>query len=74
PRRSAVLTETLTAPAGKRQFRRGVFDAVAGSVVSHGPPGSHHLGWLPSANCLLDVPTEVTDIPSGSVVQIWDLR
>ena len=74
PRRSAVLTETLTAPADKRQFRRGVFDAAAGSVVSHGPPGSHHLGWLPSANCLLDVPTEVTDIPSGSVVQIWDLR
>jgi molybdopterin molybdotransferase len=74
PRRSAVLTENLTAPAGKRQFRRGVFDAAAGSVVSHGPPGSHHLGWLPSANCLLDVPTEVIGIPSGSAVQIWDLR
>jgi molybdopterin molybdotransferase len=74
PRRSAVLTETLTAPAGKRQFRRGVFDAAAGTATSHGPPGSHHLGWLPSANCLLDVPTEVTEIPSGSAVQIWDLR
>jgi molybdopterin molybdotransferase len=74
PRRSAVLTETLTAPAGKRQFRRGVFDAAAGTVAGHGPPGSHHLGWLPSANCLLDVPTEVTEIPAGSAVQIWDLR
>ncbi|HUB54601.1 MAG TPA: gephyrin-like molybdotransferase Glp [Mycobacterium sp.] len=74
PRRTAELAETLTAPAGKRQFRRGVFDAADGTVVSHGPPGSHHLGWLPSANCLLDVPTEVIEIPAGSTVQIWDLR
>jgi molybdopterin molybdotransferase len=74
PRRTAELAETLTAPAGKRQFRRGVFNAADGTVVSHGPPGSHHLGWLPSANCLLDVPTEVIEIPAGSVVQIWDLR
>jgi molybdopterin molybdotransferase len=74
PRRTAELAETLTAPAGKRQFRRGVFDAADGTVVSHGPPGSHHLGWLPSANCLLDVPAEVIEVPAGSVVQIWDLR
>jgi molybdopterin molybdotransferase len=74
PRLTAELAETMKAPAGKRQFRRGVFDAAAGTVVSHGPPGSHHLGWLPSANCLLDVPTEVIEIPAGSVVQIWDLR
>jgi molybdopterin molybdotransferase len=74
PRRTAELAETLTAPAGKRQFRRGVFDAADGTVLSHGPPGSHHLGWLPSANCLLDVPAEVIEIPAGSVVQIWDLR
>jgi molybdopterin molybdotransferase len=74
PLRTAELAETLTAPAGKRQFRRGVFDAADGTVVSHGPPGSHHLGWLPSANCLLDVPTEVIEIPAGSAVQIWDLR
>jgi molybdopterin molybdotransferase len=73
PRRSAVLTETLTSPAGKRQFRRGVFDAAAGTAVSHGPPASHHLRWLASANCLLDIPAEVTEIPAGSQVQIWDL-
>jgi molybdopterin molybdotransferase len=74
PRLTAELAETLTAPAGKRQFRRGVFDATTGTAVSHGPPASHHLGWLPSANCLLDVPAEVIEIPAGSVVQIWDLR
>jgi molybdopterin molybdotransferase len=73
PRRSAVLTETLTSPAGKRQFRRGVFDAAAGTVVSHGPPGSHHLRWLVSANCLLDIPADVAEIPAGSQLPIWDL-
>jgi molybdopterin molybdotransferase len=73
PRRSAVLTETLTSPAGKRQFRRGIFDAVAGTAVSHGPPGSHHLRWLTSANCLLDIPAEATELPAGSQMQIWDL-
>ena len=74
PRRTAELAETLTAPAGKRQFRRGVFDPTTGTAVSHGPPASHHLGWLPSANCLLDVPPEIIEIPAGTVVQIWDLQ
>jgi molybdopterin molybdotransferase len=74
PRRSAVLTETVTSPAGKRQFRRGIFDPAGGTAASCGPPGSHHLRWLASANCLLDIPAEVTEIPAGSAVQIWDLR
>jgi molybdopterin molybdotransferase len=74
PRPTAVLTETLAAPAGKRQFRRAVFDDAAGTVVTHGPPGSHHLGSLASANCLLDIPAEITEIPAGSAVQVWDLR
>ncbi|MDT5322381.1 MAG: molybdopterin molybdotransferase [Mycobacterium sp.] len=73
PRRSAVLTETLTSPAGKRQFRRGVFDAAAGTAVSCGPPASHHLRWLALANCLLDIPADVAEIPAGSQLQIWDL-
>ncbi len=74
PRPSAAVTETLAAPAGKRQFRRAIFDDAAGTVVTHGPPGSHHLGSLASANSLLDIPAEITEIPAGSVVQIWDLR
>jgi molybdopterin molybdotransferase len=72
-RRFAVLTETLTSPAGKRQFRRGIFDAETGTVVAHGPPGSHHLRWLASANCLLDIPADIAEIHAGSQVQIWDL-
>jgi molybdopterin molybdotransferase len=73
PRRSAVLTETLTSPAGKRQFRRGIFDAAAGTAVSYGPSASHHLRWLASANCLLDIPADVAEIQAGSELQIWDL-
>ena len=73
PRRFAVLTEMLTSPAGKRQFRRGVFDAAAGTAVSYGPPASHHLRWLASANCLLDIPADVAEIQAGSRLQIWDL-
>lgn len=73
PRRSAVLAEAITSPAGKRQFRRGVYDPDAGSVSSYGPPASHHLRWLASANCLLDIGPEVTEIPAGKQVSVWDL-
>ena len=68
-----MLAETLTAPAGKRQFRRGVFDAATSTVASHGPPGSHHVRYLASANCLIDIPVDVTEIPAGTQVQIWDI-
>ena len=73
PRRSAVLAEALTSPRGKRQFRRGIYDPCAGSVTSYGPPASHHLRWLASANCLLDIAEDVTDLAAGQQVEIWDL-
>ncbi|KUI36369.1 molybdopterin molybdenumtransferase [Mycobacterium sp. IS-1496] len=73
PRRSAVLTEDLTSPRGKRQFRRGVFDQHTGEVMSYGPPASHHLRWLASANCLLEIPEDVGELPAGSRVDLWDL-
>jgi molybdopterin molybdotransferase len=73
PRRSAALTQTLTAPAGKRQFRRGVFDATAGTVASHGPPASHHMRYLASSNCLIDIPLDETEVPAGTQVQIWEI-
>ena len=72
-RRMAVLTETLTSPPGKRQFRRGVLDAAAGQVTSYGPPASHHLRWLASANCLLEIDEDVVEVAAGSQVPVWDL-
>jgi molybdopterin molybdotransferase len=76
PRRSAVLAEPLTSPRGKRQFRRGVFETDscgAGTVTSYGPPASHHLRWLASANCLLDIGEDVTEVAAGEKVTVWDL-
>lgn len=71
PRITATLAEDLTSPAGKRQFRRGV---LTGDIVtSYGPPASHHLRWLASSNCLLDIPQGVDKVAAGSQVDVWDL-
>lgn len=74
PLRAAVLTETVSSPRGKRQFRRAVLDAETGQVTSYGPPASHHLRWLATANGLLDIPEDVVEVPAGTRLQVWDLR
>ncbi len=71
PRRTARLTENVTSPRGKRQFRRGVL--AGDSVSSYGPPASHHLRWLASANCLLEISEDITELTAGSAVPVWDL-
>ena len=73
PHRAAVLTESLTSPRGKRQFRRAVLDRDAGTVTSYGPLASHHLRWLASANALLDIPEDVVEVSDGTELQVWDL-
>ena len=73
PHRPAVLAESLTSPRGKRQFRRAILDGETGSVTSYGPPASHHLRWLASANALLDIPEDVVEVPAGTQLQVWDL-
>jgi molybdopterin molybdotransferase len=76
PHRPAVLAESLTSPRGKRQFRRAVLDHSeegASTVTSYGPPASHHLRWLASANALLDIPEDVVEVPAGTELDVWDL-
>jgi molybdopterin molybdotransferase len=73
PHRPAILAESLTSPRGKRQFRRATLDADTGSVTSYGPPASHHLRWLASANGLLDIPENVVEVAAGTQLQVWDL-
>jgi molybdopterin molybdotransferase len=68
---TATLSESLTSPSGKRQFRRGVVDGD--TVTSYGPPASHHLRWLASANCLLEIDEDVAELAAGSPVRVWDL-
>ena len=71
PRRHAVLAESLTSPRGKRQFRRAIL--ATDSVTSYGPPASHHLRWLASANALLDIPEDVVEMAAGTELEVWDL-
>jgi molybdopterin molybdotransferase len=73
----AELTETVTArvagalrsPAGKRSFLRGRLDP-GGEVTPLRGQGSHQLAALASANALIVVPEDVTDVPSGENVQV----
>lgn len=80
PHRPAVLTEALTSPRGRRQFRRALLHPAAAeaggidTVTSYGPPASHHLRWLASANGLLDIPEDVVEVSAGTQLQVWDLR
>jgi molybdopterin molybdotransferase len=73
PHLEATLLEDLTSPRGKRQFRRGVLDADAKTVTSYGPPASHHLRWLASADCLLEIGEDVVELAAGAQVRVWDL-
>ncbi|WP_037365458.1 molybdopterin molybdotransferase MoeA [Nakamurella lactea] len=67
------LSEPITSVPGKRQFRRGVVDREAGTVRPYGGPGSHLLGWLAGADSLLVIPEDVTELPAGAAVEVWDL-
>jgi len=67
------LTEPITAPAGKRQFRRGFLDRELGTVRPIGPPGSHFLRWLAAADCLIDIAEDVTTLEAGALVDAWSL-
>jgi molybdopterin molybdotransferase len=70
----ARVSTTITSPAGRTQFRRGAHDPESGEVVTPvGGPGSHLLSSLAIANCLIEVPEDVTELPTGSLVTIRDL-
>jgi len=71
PRVRARLAEPLASPAGRRQFRRGSVDAVAGTVTPVGAPGSHLLAALARADCLLVVDEDTTRVEAGEPVEVW---
>lgn len=71
---SATLSERMTSPPGRRQFRRGVVDAAAGTVREVGSPASHLLGALARADCLIVVPEDVTELHAGATVDLWLLE
>jgi molybdopterin molybdotransferase len=77
PDRAAVrvrLGESLRAPSGKRQFRRGTLDAVAGTVATVGGPGSHLLSALARADCLIALDGIREEYAEGDEVEVWLLE
>jgi molybdopterin molybdotransferase len=73
PSRTAVITEALHSPPGRRQFRRGRHDPATGTVELVGGPGSHLLSALAVANCLVVVPEGVSDVSAGDSVMVVGL-
>lgn len=71
----AVLTESLHSPEGKRQFARGHLAVEDGRYVVRpaGGQGSHMLGAMAQANCLVVVPEDVTDVKPGTALAVLRL-
>ncbi len=68
------LAVPLESPPGKRQFRRAVLDALAGTVEPIGGAGSHLLGALASADSIIVLPEDAERLPAGAVVDVWLLE
>lgn len=73
----AVSISGFNSPAGKRQFVRGVVGPAPGDgrveVRSVGGSGSHLMGGLAQANCLISVPEEATRVEPGDLVSVIPL-
>jgi molybdopterin molybdotransferase len=72
----AVALESVDSPAGIRQYRRGLLhrEASGGYSVSFvGGAGSHLIASLASANCLVVIAEDVTEVPAGTRVTVMPL-
>jgi molybdopterin molybdotransferase len=68
------LAVAVDSPAGRRQFRRAVFDRAAHTVRPWGGPGSHLLSWLAGADSMLVVGEDQTRLEPGDLVEVWLLE
>jgi molybdopterin molybdotransferase len=68
------LTESMDSPSGRRQFRRGFYTHAAGQVTGivgpRGGPGSHLLAAFTQANCLIELPEDVSAVTKGDEVDV----
>jgi molybdopterin molybdotransferase len=69
---TAYVTGALRSPAGRRSYLRGVL-ASDGTVSPVHGQGSHQLAALASANALIVVPEDVTEVPGGAEVEVIPL-
>ena len=76
PTVTARLTGALGSPAGRRQYRRGDIgtDEQGPFVTPVGGAGSHLVGDLASANCLIVVPEDATSVEAGESVDVLMLE
>ena len=72
PVRLVPLLEGFRSMPGKRQFMRGALDGD--SVRPVGGAGSHAVGGLAKADCLIVVPEDVIELAAGDVVEVIDVR
>lgn len=72
----AVCGSALRSPAGRRQFLRGSYRPATegsggpGTVAPVGGPGSHLVGPLALANCLIVVDEETTATEPGALLDV----
>lgn len=59
-----------SSPKGRRQFLRGRYDALAGTVTPVGGAGSHLVAALARANALLVVPEDAVSVEAGAEVDV----
>ncbi len=64
----ARTTMALQSPAGRTQYRRGWHEGD--TVAPIGGPGSHLLASLAAANCLVELPADVTAVAEGDLVTV----
>ena len=76
PRVSAVTTEPLTSPRGKRSFLRVQLETRGNGyrVTPVSGPGSHLLAGMARANGLAVIPEEVTQVKAGEPVTVMLLE
>jgi molybdopterin molybdotransferase len=75
PSARARLTHGLSSPDGRTQLVRGLYETDRGGtfVSPVGGHGSHLIGDLATANCLIEVPADVTAVAAGEMVAIRKL-
>jgi len=74
PRVAAEVTKPLDSPQSKRQFARGRFLDDGRVEPVGGGQGSHVIGGLAQADCLIVIPEGVAHVNTGDTVDVVDLR
>ncbi|MEV6109900.1 gephyrin-like molybdotransferase Glp [Streptomyces sp. NPDC051940] len=68
-----VCDKPLESPSGRRQFLRGGYDPVSGTVRPVGGAGSHLVAALAQANALMVIPEDVTEVAPDTDVTVIPL-